>query len=407
MAAAVADSAAASGAVQIGLEQLATHGCSVLQSRRFALLMNRASVDRDVRLACDVLAAAFPGQLAALMTPQHGLWGEQQANMVETGHGWHAGLGVPVFSLYSETRRPTQQMLDGIDCLVIDLQDVGTRVYTFVWTLLYCLQACARRGVEIVVLDRPNPIGGTVVEGPLLQPAYRSFVGEAGIPMRHGLTLGELARLLQAEQQPEARLTVVPLQGWQRSLYFDELRRPWIPPSPNMPTVNTAVVYPGQVLLEGTNLSEGRGTTIPFEVVGAPFIDPDEFCRQLMDRQLPGVRWLPIRFTPCFDKWSGYSCGGVSLHVTDRSEFRAYCTTVTLLDVCRRLYPDEFKLNPPPYEYETRLAPIDIISGSNVLRRTLQSAVAVDDQASAATLSPAVDVDAAAWWQRCQPCLLY
>ncbi len=384
--------------MKIGLERLASDQAAILRGRRFGVVMNRASVDSDVRLACDVLSDSFPGQLLSILTPQHGLWCEQQANMVETGHGWHKELNVPVFSLYSNTRRPTGEMLDAIDCLVIDLQDVGTRVYTFIWTMLYCMQECAARGIAVVVLDRPNPIGGEIVEGPLLALRYRSFVGEASLPMRHGMTIGELARFFNSTCGTGCELTVIAVQGWSRNQYFESSGRVWVPPSPNMQTVQTTVVYPGQVLLEGTNLSEGRGTTVPFEVVGAPFIDPQKFCRELQELQLPGVRFLPIRFTPTFDKWAGQSCGGVSIHVTERSLFRSYEMTVKLLQLCRREYPDQFEMIPPPYEYERELMPIDIISGSEILREAVENCGDID-QATALNQS--------AWHEQRSEFLIY
>jgi uncharacterized protein YbbC (DUF1343 family) len=384
--------------LSIGLERLLSDQQHVLEGRRFSVVMNRASVNEDVRLACDLLVEKFPGQLRSILSPQHGLWCEQQANMVETAHGRHDRLGVPVYSLYSHTRRPTEEMLSGIDCLVIDLQDAGTRVYTFIWTMLYCLQECAVRRIPVVVLDRPNPVGGEISEGPLLDPAFRSFVGEAEIPMRHGLTIGELAGFFNRRYRIRAELVVVPMDGWRRDQFFDDTGRLWVPPSPNMQTVQTAVVYPGQVLLEGTNLSEGRGTTVPFEVIGAPFIEPGEFCGQLQSLKLAGVRFLPIRFTPTFDKWAGQSCGGVSIHVTDRAMFRSYEMTVRILKLCRENYPDCFLLNPPPYEYENSLMPIDIISGSSLLRECLAKDRKID---------AAISLDCEAWEQERREFLLY
>jgi len=384
--------------LRIGLERLLSDQQHILKGRRFAVVMNRASVNADVRLACDLLAEKFPGQLRSILSPQHGLWCEQQANMIETAHGRHDRLGVPVYSLYSQTRRPTAEMLSGIDCLVIDLQDAGTRVYTFIWTMLYCLQECAARQISVVVLDRPNPIGGMISEGPLLDLACRSFVGEAEIPMRHGLTIGELAGYFNKRYGINAELVVVPMEGWRRDQYFDETGRLWVPPSPNMQAVQTAVVYPGQVLLEGTNLSEGRGTTVPFEVIGAPFIDPGEFCEHLQSLKLAGVRFLPIRFNPTFDKWAGQSCGGVSIHVTDRAVFRSYEMTVRALKLCREKYPNDCLLNPPPYEYENSLMPLDIISGSSLLRRCLTEYSEMD---------AAIALDCEAWDHERSEFLLY
>jgi uncharacterized protein YbbC (DUF1343 family) len=384
--------------ISIGLERIVTDQKDLLRGRQFSLVMNRASVDQTVRLACDVLADSFPGQLRALLSPQHGLWCEQQANMIETAHGRHRSLGIPVFSLYSETRRPTIDMLTDNECLIIDLQDVGTRVYTFIWTMLYCIQECAAREIPVIVLDRPNPLGGEIAEGPQLDLQYRSFVGESSIPMRHGLTIGELALWFHATHNLQADLTVVPMTGWQRTMPFESTGRLWIPTSPNMPTVQTAFVYPGQVLLEGTNLSEGRGTAVPFEIVGAPFIDPEEFCETIQRCRIPGVQFLPLRFTPAFDKWAGKSCGGVSIHVTDRQVFRSYQMTVEILQCCRQLYPNAFCFNPPPYEYEVTLPPIDIISGSDQLRNAVENS---SDPADA------INLNEASWWNCVAPFLLY
>lgn len=365
--------------VTVGLEACLADPPAVLRSGRFGLLANQASVDHRFRYAWDLLAERFPGRLLALFSPQHGLWGEQQANMIESPHASHPRLGVPVYSLYSETRRPTPEMLDGLDCFVIDLQDVGTRVYTFLWTASYCLEACAELRIPVLVLDRPNPVGGEIVEGPLLEPEYRSFVGRACLPMRHALTMAELVRHVNDELQIGADVQVVPCEGLSRAMWFEDTGRAWVPPSPNLPRLEGVALYPGQVLLEGTNLSEGRGTTVPFEVVGAPFIDPERLALQVEALALPGLRLRPIRFAPTFDKWLGRSCGGVQLHITDRNALRAYRTTVALLLSVRRLWPDEFRWLTPPYEYETEKMPIDILSGSDQLRRTLDTAAETAD----------------------------
>jgi uncharacterized protein YbbC (DUF1343 family) len=384
--------------VVFGLEACVAQPPALLRSARFGLLMNRASVDRQLRSSCDVLGEAFPNQIAALLTPQHGLWGDAQANMIETGHGWHRELDVPIHSLYCETRRPTSEMLAGLDCLVVDLQDVGTRVYTFIWTVLECLRACADAGLPMLVLDRPNPIGGQIVEGPLLDSDCQSFVGGASIPMRHGLTIGEMARLLAVEAKLDVTVEIVPMLGWSPDLAFAALSRHWLPPSPNLPRIESTLVYPGQVLLEGTNLSEGRGTTTPFEIVGAPFIDPEVLLSRLTDASLPGVRFLPVYFCPTFDKWRDQRCGGVSIHVTDLERFRSFATSIAVLQAVHRQWPDDFRWLDPPYEYETVKPPIDIIYGSRKLRQCLGSAE------SSRTLAE-VDIDA--WSERIEAARIY
>ncbi len=374
-----------------------------LASARLGLLMNQASVTRDLHYAGDALADRFPRRLVALFSPQHGLWCEQQANMIETPHGVHSGLGIPVYSLYSETRRPTPEMLGGLDCFVIDLQDVGTRVYTFTWTVSHCLEACATAGISVIILDRPNPIGGELIEGPLLDPAFSSFVGRAAVPMRHGLTIGELAQYVNRELRIGAEIQVVPMRGWQRARLFDELDRFWIPPSPNLPRFESLLAYAGQVLLEGTNLSEGRGTTRPFEVAGAPYVDPDRLCQGLDEAELPGVRFLPIRFVPTFDKWAGQACGGISLHITDRRSFRPFRTTVAILAAVRRMWPHDFAWLPPPYEYETVRPPIDILFGNSRLRESLDRM----GDCGPADLDAMCSVDADEWRRRTADCRLY
>lgn len=380
--------------IRFGIDQIVDQFPISQRKARIGLLMNRASVNHELRLASDVISDHFPGQLQSLFTPQHGLWGDAQANMIETDHGWYEELGIPIYSLYSETRWPTAQMLSNIDCLVIDLQDVGTRVYTYIWTLLACMHACADAKVAIVILDRPNPIGGEIVEGPLLVEGYFSFVGGASIPMRHALTIGEMGRFFCNEFDIDVDLTVVPMKAWRRGQTFDQLGRHWIAPSPNLPRIESALMYPGQVLLEGTNLSEGRGTTTPFEMIGAPFISAERLLQVVNARPLPGVRFLPIHFRPTFDKWSGRLCGGITIHVTDFQSFQPYRTTVTLIQAIENLWPDDFKWLQPPYEYETTKPPIDIISGDDRLRK----GSAVDDLCH---------VNAPTWWERAQGGLMY
>jgi len=309
--------------------------------------------------------------LAALFGPQHGFRSDLQDNMIETPHGEDRRLRVPVFSLYSDTREPTADMLAGLDLLVIDLQDVGTRVYTYIYTMANCLRAAARHGLPVVVCDRPNPIGGDQVEGASLQTAWSSFVGQYPIPMRHGMTIGELARLFNQAFGIGATVEVVPLDGWRRSMYFDETGLPWVIPSPNLPTLDSAIVYPGAVLIEGTKLSEGRGTTRPFELIGAPWIDGERLAAALNARGLSGCHFRPVFFEPTFQKHARQTCGGCQIHVTDRRSFQPLRAAVELIDEFRREDPARFAWREPPYEYEHEKEPIDILYGSDRLRRTL------------------------------------
>lgn len=352
----------------VGLEVCLRDPPVNLKNARFGLLCNQASLDRDFRYAHRLMAEAFPGGLKAVFSPQHGLFGVEQANMIESGHGFDAALGLPIYSLYSETRKPTPEMLAGLDLFVVDLQDVGTRIYTFIWTVVHCMQACKDAGIPVLILDRPNPIGGELVEGPILDPAFKSFVGLAPIPMRQGLTIAELALVCNELLKIGAEVQVVRMEGWRRSMSWWETGRTWCCPSPNLPRIEGVLTYPGMVLLEGTNLSEGRGMTIPFEIVGAPYLDADSYCEALCSYELPGVVYRPMQFKPTFDKWAGEVCGGVVLHVTDERAFRPYRTSVAVLAAAKELAPEHFAWRPPPYEYESVLMPIDILAGSSALR---------------------------------------
>ncbi len=387
--------------VVLGLENCLASSREMLAERRFGLLVNQSSVDYRFRYGHDLLSRAFPGQLAALFSPQHGMWSEDQDNMVETPHGHHPRLRVPIHSLYAASRKPSAQSLGGLDCLVVDLQDVGTRVYTYVWTLTYCLEACAEQGIPVVVLDRPNPLGGRLVEGPRLDLQYTSFVGRASIPMAHGLTIGEMARYLNVAMKINATVEVVPLRGWRRDMTYRETGRQWTATSPNLPRIEGVLLYPGMVLLEGTNLSEGRGTTTPFEVVGAPFIDPYLLADALDDWQLPGIAYRPLAFKPTFQKWQDQACGGVYFHVLDVGSYRPYRTAVALLGCVQQLYPTQFRWLLPPYEYEEEKMPIDILSGGSKLREGL------DQGLTARTADDLTALDEAAWYQEVAPYLLY
>jgi uncharacterized protein YbbC (DUF1343 family) len=342
----------------------------LLRGRTIGLVCNPASLDTRFRHV--VTRAESAGvRVGAIFGPQHGFRSDLQENMIESAHGRDRRRDIPVYSLYSETREPTAEMLEGLDALVIDLQDVGTRIYTYIYTMANCLVAAARHGLPVIVCDRPNPIGGAAVEGPMLQPGFESFVGQYAIPMRHGMTIGELALLFNGHFGIGAKLEVIGMQGWSRGDFFDVTGVPWVLPSPNIPTLDTAFVYPGTVLFEGTNVSEGRGTTRPFELVGAPWVDPERFASDLNAIGLPGAYFRPVLFEPTFHKHAHTPCGGCQIHITDRETFRPVEVGVALIGAFRSAGPDRFAWRSPPYEYEYTLEPIDILYGSAALREQL------------------------------------
>ncbi len=342
---------------------------------RVGIVANPASLDHRFRHVVDRLGAAPDVRLQAIFGPQHGFSADVQDNMIESPHAHDAKRRVPVYSLYSETREPLPEMLAELDTLVIDLQDIGARIYTYIYTMANCLRACRRHGVPVIVCDRPNPIGGAAVEGPLLEAGFESFVGQFPMPMRHGMTIGELARLFNTQFGIGADLEVVPMSGWRREMYWDDTGLPWVMPSPNIPTLDSAVVYPGTVLFEGTNASEGRGTTRPFEIVGAPWIESERFAEGLNGRGLPGVHFRPADFEPTFQKHARTRCGGCQMHVIDRQRFLPVATGVALIEAVRDAGASSFAWRPPPYEYEQRLQPIDILAGSSSLRTALDRGV--------------------------------
>jgi len=365
--------------VQTGLERFLIAPPRELIEARFGLLCNPASVDRRLRHARNLIEDKLPGRLRALYSPQHGFYAEKQDNMAESDHIRDPVLGLPVFSLYGKMRSPTADMLDPIDVLLIDLQDVGTRVYTFITTVSYCMEAARRFGKKIVVLDRPNPIGGDRLEGNCLSPACASFVGRFPIPMRHGLTIGELALLFNDRFGLGCELEVIRMSGWDRRMYFDDTGLPWVCPSPNLPTLASVVVYPGQVLLEGTNLSEGRGTTQPFEVFGAPYIDVQKVLQAMESDSLSGMVLRETAFEPTSNKWEGRLCKGFQIHVTDREMYRPYRTSLALLRAVRMNHADRFAWKPPPYEYEYERLPIDLICGDPDIRERIETCTPIDE----------------------------
>ncbi len=359
--------------VQTGLERLLADPPAWLSGKRLGLLGNPASVDRRFRHARDGLHHRFPGALRALFSPQHGFFAEKQDNMIESADMTDPVLGIPVFSLYGVTRIPQPEMFDDIDVLLVDLQDAGTRVYTFVYTLSYCMETARDCGKKVLVLDRPNPVGGQAVEGNLLDPACSSFVGRFPIPMRHGLTIAELACLFNTCFAIGCDLTVVSMTGWQRRMMFTDTGLPWVAPSPNLPTPASAMVYPGQVLWEGTNVSEGRGTTQPFELFGAPFFDRPRLISEFHQAPIDGAVLRPAAFEPTSNKWQGRLCTGFQIHVTDPQRYAPYAATLRLLQAVIRHHPHEFGWRPPPYEYESEKLPIDLLIGDPSIRQRLEN----------------------------------
>ncbi len=355
-----------------GLENLKKIPREFIRGKRLGLLANPASIDTEFTHASRIIDTIYPGQLKALFSPQHGFHAEKQDNMIESGHIIEPELNIPVFSLYSTTRCPTDKMLEAVDMLIIDLQDAGTRVYTFIYTISFCLEVAARLKKEVVILDRPNPVGGLEVEGNILSPGYASFVGRFPIPMRHGLTVGEIATLFNERFSIGCRLRVIPMEGWRRSMFFRKTNLPWVAPSPNLPVPESAVVYPGQVIFEGTNISEGRGTTQPFEVVGAPFIDTKKIISRIKDR-ISGAVLRSVCFEPTSGKWKGNTCRGFQIHVTNPEIFMPYRTSLIVLQEIIREHREDFCWKQPPYEYEYEKLPIDLILGDQDIRVRVES----------------------------------
>jgi uncharacterized protein YbbC (DUF1343 family) len=298
--------------------------------------------------------------------------------MIETEHGIDRKTGLRVHSLYSETREPTEEMLRDLDVLLFDMQDVGCRIYTFVYTLANCMRAAVRYGKRVVVCDRPNPINGVGVAGNILEPEYASFVGQFPLPTRHGMTVGELARMFNEHFSIGCDLEIVPMNGWSREMWHDDTDAPWVLPSPNMPTLDSATVFPGTVHFEGTQVSEGRGTTRPFELIGAPYIDPDDYAEALNALNLPGVFFRSCAFQPTFQKHGGVTCGGVQIHVLDRDVFEPVFAGVAMVKLIHDMYKDQFLWKVPPYEYVYDKNPFDVIAGTNKIREAFEQGTDLD-----------------------------
>ncbi|HKY63932.1 MAG TPA: DUF1343 domain-containing protein [bacterium] len=358
--------------MQTGLDRLPRSHRRLLQGKKLGLLAHPASVDKRWRHALEILSEEKSAKIVALFGPEHGILGQAQ-DMESVGSSQYRGL--PVFSLYGKdlaSLKPKAEALRDVEVLVCDLQDVGARYYTFIYTIAFCMEVAAETGTHVVILDRPNPINGHQVEGNLVAEGFRSFVGWFPLANRHGMTVGELAQLFKAEYSIGCELTVVPMKGWHRRRYMDEVEVPWVFPSPNMPTVEAALLYPGMCLIEGTELSEGRGTTKPFEIYGAPFIDAEKLAARLKEYRLPGASFRPLYFKPNFQKHAGQLCGGVQIHVTRRRAFKSLLTGVAAIKAVHDLYPKEFQYRHRAYEFVDLIPAIDLLAGDAKLREQIE-----------------------------------
>jgi len=365
--------------VRLGVEKLLKEKVELVSGARIGLICNQASVNHEYEHAADLFHQQAGIELKALFGPQHGIRGDVQDNMIETDHATDRKTGLPVYSLYSETREPTEAMLQDVDVLVFDMQDVGCRIYTFIYTMANCMRAARQFGKRVIVCDRPNPINGTQVAGNTLEPEFASFVGLFPIPTRHGMTPGELALLFNKNFNIQCELDVVTMDGWNRDSWHDETDAPWVLPSPNMPTVDAATVFPGTVHFEGTQMSEGRGTTRPFELIGAPYIDPDQYADYLNALQFEGVRFRACAFQPTFQKHARVTCGGVQIHVTDRNVFEPVSVGVAMVKAAYDLYPNDFRWKEPPYEYVYDKNPFDVISGTDKIRTAFEQGIGLHE----------------------------
>ena len=365
--------------VKLGLETFLHGSLDLVRGERVGILLNPSSTDSRLELSLRLLYENPGIELTTVFGPQHGARGETQDNMVEWEDYRDPLTNCPVHSLYGQTRKPTDRMLSNLDVLLFDIQDVGTRCYTYISTMALAMEACREHGKRFVVLDRPNPLNGVDLEGPILNADFRSFVGLYPIPIRHAMTPGELALFFNRECGINCELDVVKMKGWTREMFFEDTRLPWVLPSPNIPTVQTALVYPGMSLLEGTNISEGRGTTRPFEFSGAPWVHPHQLAERLEEMELPGAKFRPVHFIPTFHKWSQQFIGGVQIHILDRSRFRPFRTGLALVKFYREMGADQFQWKTPPYEYEYDKLPFDILCGTDQIRRQIEDGRALNE----------------------------
>ncbi len=358
--------------VKSGLDRISVKLPKELINKQIGVLCHAPSITSDFRYILDIINENPECSLSAIFGPQHGIFGETQDNMIEWEGRPHPYYKVPVYSLYGEHRKPTQNMLENIDLFLVDLQDIGARLYTYIWTVKLCLEACVEEGIPMVLLDRPNPVGGLPLDGPVLKPEYFTFVGGASIPLCHRMTIGEMAFWVKEKYYPNADLTVIRMENWQRDMFYDETGLPWVLPSPNMPSLSTAIVYPGTVLIEALNLSEGRGTTTPFELIGAPWLNVRALKNNLDARHIEGCAFRIHNYIPTFHKYTGQLCGGIQIHVTDRRKYFPVAAALEIFDaIIATTSENSLIFNPPPYEYEEKLMPFDILAGDSITREVL------------------------------------
>lgn len=363
-----------------GLDRLPTIAKKGLKGKRVGLLAHPASINSQRRHIIDVLREIKDVRVVQLFGPEHGIRGLAQ-DMEPVVSSVDSNTNLPVTSLYGKTLdslTPRQEDLKDIETLIIDLQDIGTRYYTYIYTMAFCMRACATAKKDVWVLDRPNPINGIDIDGKILRKGFESFVGMYPLPIRHGMTIGELAQYFNEEGGIGCRLKVIEMEGWKREWFFDQTRLPWVNPSPNMRNLTSALLYPGLCLLEATNISEGRGTGGPFEYVGAPFIKPKELIERLKTFSLPSVDFSPLSFVPKIQKWAGMECHGVKVHVTDRMTISPILVGIALIQSIHDLYPKDFRWREAPYEFVTDIPAIDLLSGDDQLRHDIEEGNGLD-----------------------------
>ena len=358
--------------VLTGLDIISKNFPPKLKGKRIGVLCHAASITSSFVHITEIIAGRKDCTLSAIFGPQHGIFGQTQDNMIEWEGYQHPLFKVPLFSLYGKYRKPTPQMLQEIDLLLIDLQDAGARLYTYIWTVKLCIEACSESGIPVYVLDRPNPIGKLNFDGPVLKKEFFTFVGGASIPLCHRMTIGEMSLWIKEKYYPSCELNIIWMIGWHRHSLYSETGLPWVLPSPNLPTPVSTIVYPGTVLIEGMNISEGRGTTIPFELFGAPFINAKELKENLTKRNIPGCTFRIHNFIPVFNKFCGENCNGIQIHILEPEKYFPVATAMEIFSAIIETSPDNsLQFNPPPYEYEEKLIPFDILSGDSGMRKAL------------------------------------